>query len=339
MKTKNFFEKVDDPPDSSLLNREKILLSEPNKKRSGSFFVEKNIEIISEIERCHKLWQEFSCQKNLFDTWEFRLAFFKAYQYKPYFLLLKNKFENLAILPLWYDEDKKKYTWFGSDWQEEVRFYTKDPSYIPILISAAPSPLYLNAISEDAIAPIKDKIKFKKDNPKYILDLENLRNHEDYLMALKKNRRRGLRKDRNRILRQNPEIVINNFSDFRFLVELSKKRFVEKREKTDWEDPKRIKAFEEVIKLGGKSYQIRMITIKINQKIAGVDLICLYNRTYFTLKCGYDVKNFSGIGNFMNLFEIDDALRLKMKKIDFLQNSYNWKNRYFHPLPLFQYEK
>lgn len=334
----------DDPPNSSLLNKNKVFLKE-SMRQNGSFFIAKNIEIVSEIEHCHQLWKEFSPQKSLFDTWEFRLAFYKGYGYEPYFLLLKNERENLALLPLWfedknfYDKNKKKYTWFGSDWQEEVRFFAKDINYIPILISAAPSPLYLNAVAKDNIEPIKDKIKFENDDPKYILNLESFKNHEDYLMTLKKNRRRDLRKDRNRILKQKPKIIINNFADFNCLVELSKKRFQERGEEVDWQDLRRVETFKEVIKLGDRSYKKRMITIKMGKKVAGVDLVCLYNNTYFTVKCGYDVKNFSGIGNFMNLFEIDDAISLGMKKIDFLQNNYGWKSQYFKPVPLFKYEK
>jgi len=327
----------EEPPDS-LLKRGKILTLEP-KKEIGSFLISENIEIVSDISHCFQLWQEFSPQKTLFDTWEFRLAFYLGYGYKLYFLLLKNKNENLALLPLWYDLDRKKYFWFGSDWQEEVSFFSKDPSFIPILLSIAPSPLYINSINEESVEPLKSEVKFKKDESKYILNLNGFRNHEDYLMTLKKNTRRNLRKDRNRILRQNPEIIINNFSDFKYLVKLSKERFNQKGEKTDWEDKRRIETFLRVIQLAGKSYQARMITIKVGNEIAGVDLVCLHNNTYFALKCGYDVKNFPGIGNFMNLFEIDDAIRLGMKKIDFLQNSYQWKDRYFQAVPLFYYQK
>lgn len=327
-----------EPPDS-FCQEKKISVLEP-KKGIGSFLVaNKNIEIVSDINRCFELWQEFSPQKSLFDTWEFRLAFYKGYQYKPHFLLLKNENENLALLPLWYDVDKKRYTWFGSDWQEEVRFFAKDPNYMPILLSAAPSPLYLNAIAKDSVEPIKEKVKFENDDSKYVLNLEGFRNHEDYLMTLKKNTRHNLRKDRRKIERQNPEIIINNFADFNYLVELSKKRFQKKGKEADWKDPRRVETFREVIKLGGKSYRVRMIAIKIGGKIVGVDLICLYHNTYFTLKCGYDVQNFSGIGNFMNLFEIDDAIKLEMKKIDFLQNNCGWKGQYFPPLPLFKYER
>ena len=339
MKEENFRRESEEPPERLLKRPKKKISTLEPEKGMPSFLLAENIEIISDIKKCFELWKEFSPQKTLFDTWEFRFAFYRSYRYKPYFLLLKRGAENLALLPLWYDESRKKYTWFGSDWQEEIRFFAKDLNYIPILISLAPTPLYLNAIAGDSITPLGNKIKFESDNPKYVLDLEKLRNHEDYLMTLKKNKRRNLRKDRNRILKQNPEIIINNFSDFNALIKISKKRFQEKGEEADWKDPRRIKTFEEVIKLAGKSYQTRMVTVRIDGKIAGVDLICLYNNTYFTVKCGYDVTNFPGIGNFINLFEIDDAIKLGMKKIDFLQNSYGWKNQYFKATPLFKYER
>ena len=318
----------EEPPDSSQIN-------EP----PGFYFAKQNkVEIISDIETCYSLWQEFSPKETLFDTWEFRYAFYLGYKYKPYFILLKRNNEVLGILPLWHDLTRKKYFWFGSDWQEENKFFVKDKRLIPHLLEAAPSPLELNAIDYNSIY-ISPRYNFKLDDSKYIVELKKFRNHEDFLMTLKKNRRRDLRKDRNRILRQKPKVVFNQFSDFEKLVELSKNRFEKKGEDTDWEDERRIKTFSYVMKLAGKSYQVRMLSVYINDKIIGVDLIALYNKTYYALRCGYDVDNFPGIGNFVNLVEIDDAIDLKMKKIDFLQNNYHWKSRWFQEVPLLKYEK
>ncbi|MDP3093552.1 MAG: GNAT family N-acetyltransferase [bacterium] len=333
----------DEPPSTSFASLNgKISLKKPE-DQTGPFSVQEPVflvtEVVSDIEECHSLFEQFSLKANLFDTWEFRYAFYRAYKFKPYFLLLKNNFGNLALLPLWYDEDKKRYTWFGSDWQEEISFFARNLNLVPTLLSAAPSPLFLNAISRRPVEPLMASINFTEDLPKYILNLENFGSHEDFLMTLKKNRRHDLRKDRRRIERQNPEIVINNFDDIDQLVSLSKERFKDKGKKTDWEDPRRIQAFKEVINLGGRSYETRMITINIKGVTAGVDLICLYQDTYFAVKCGYNVKNFSGIGNFMNVIEIDDAIKLGMKKIDFLQNNYEWKERWFEQVPLVQYKK
>ena len=329
----------DEPPSSS--SKRKIILKTPEKK-TGFFPVQPDFlitEVVSNIDDCFALFKKFSPEKNLFETWEFRQAFYQAYRHQPYFLVLRNNHQDLALLPLWYDQDKKRYTWFGSDWQEEVSFFSTDPSFIPLLLSAAPSPLYLNAIDKASVTSLLDQIDFKDDAPKYILRLENFKNHEDFLMSLKKNRRHGMRKDWKRIQSQNPEITINNFNDIDQLISLAKKRFADKGQRADWEDPRRIATFKEIIRLKDKSYRTRMITIKINGIVAGVDLICLYQDTYFAVKCGYNVSQFSGIGNFMNLFEINDALELGMKKIDFLQNNYEWKEGLFESLPLVRYEK
>jgi len=297
------------------------------------------IEVISDIDSCFKLWEEFSPQKTLFDVWEFRLAFHNAYKYEPYYLLLKSQYEHLALLPLWYEDDKKRYSWFGGDWQEEVRLFTKHPRYIPLLLSSAPSPLLLNAISQDSAKLLKRRIRFEVDGPKYVLALREFASHEDYLRTVRKKTRQNLRRNRNKIEKRNPSVVIDNFPDFEHLVRLSKERFSQKRQETDWEDPRRVEAFRQVINQAGKSYNIRMISIMIDNEIAGVDLIAMFNECYYTLRCGYNVKDFPGIGSYINLLEIDDAIRLGMKRIDFLQDSYEWKDKFFPAVPLFKYEK
>lgn len=299
------------------------------------------IEIVSDINRCFSLWQQFSQPQNLFDTWEFRYAFWKAYQYKLHFILLKTQKENVALLPLWYEPDEKRYTWFGSVWQEENNFFVKNPVLVPLILNICPSPLFLNAISIESYNKINNFMDLKPDDPKYVLDLKKYTDVDSFLGNLKKKRRYNLRRDKRIIESQNPRILIDNFVDYTTLIELCIKRFAEKGEDTDWDDPRRIAAFKQVIELGkmGKSYAVRMITVIIKNRVAAVDLIATYNGCYYPLKCGYDVRRFPGIGNFMNLYEIDDALKLAMNKMDFLEVDYGWKNKWFDKVPLFKFEK
>lgn len=299
------------------------------------------IEVVSQIDSAYQLWQEFSPNQTLFDTWEFRLAFWKGYQYRPYFLLLKNESENFGLLPLWYEEEKKEYFWFGSWWQEENSFFVKDPVFIPPLLAVSPTPTLLNAIRVNAVRWAKEFIEFKPDEPKYILDLRKIHSVEDFLARFKKKKRYNLRRDKRLIETQKPQIIFDHFADFDHLVALSKKRLHEKGREADWHDPRRVETFRQVIRLGQSknSFKVRMITVRIGEKIAGVDLIALFGQDYYSLKCGYDVQNFPGIGNFVNLVEIEDALGLGMKKIDFLEIGYGWKQRWFEEISLFQYEK
>lgn len=309
------------------------------KKGSTSFLISKKkplIEIVRNEEKCEKLWHEFSPKRTLFDTWEFRQAFQKAYGLKPYFLVLKVDSHNAAMLPLTFDAEDNRYIWFGTNWQEEADFFGKSKEHIKMLLEAAPRPLILDAISPSVISLDKKLEGLGEDDPKYILDLAGFLHHEDYLKGIKKNDRRNMRKDRNRVEKLSPKIEINKFEDFKHLVRLCEERFAQKGEDTDWDDPRRVKAFKNVLKMSGKSYQARMVSIRVGKLVAGVDLICLYNGCYFALKCGYDCNRFSGIGNFMNLYEIDDAIKLGMHRVDFLQSSYQWKNKFFKSLPLFK---
>jgi len=50
--------------------------------RDLTFRVETNLE------KCRLLWNEFSPNESLFDLWDFRLAFWRGYQYQPYFITL-----------------------------------------------------------------------------------------------------------------------------------------------------------------------------------------------------------------------------------------------------------
>ena len=79
----------EDPPDSLLAER-KILVKESAEK-GGSFLVERGVKVITDINQCLDLWEKFSLKKTLFDTWEFRYAFYKGYNYKPYFILLSQE--------------------------------------------------------------------------------------------------------------------------------------------------------------------------------------------------------------------------------------------------------
>ncbi len=326
------------------IKKQKTAFMQESPLVAGSFFLPKisktghiEKEVIIDIGECKKLWDEFSPQKNLFETWEFRQAFHEAYKCEPHFILLKNQKKNMALLPLAMD-DKKQYEWFGTNWQEEACVFSKQKNLVPRILECAPSPLKLDAISSSG-AKYMPKNLLAQDDPKYVLDVSKFQNHENYLMTLKKNNRRNLRKDRNRIEKMSPKIEINKFSDLKNMINLSVNRFTKKGEDTDWEDKRRVQAIKKIIALSGKSYAARMISIRIGKKVAGVDLICLQNKTYFAIKCGYDVYGFPGIGNYMNLYEIDDAIKLGMKKVDFLQSSYSWKNKFFQAVPLFKIEK
>lgn len=298
------------------------------------------IEVTTNIKRCEELWKEFSPMQSLFDTWNFRYSFYQGYKFPLYFLTVKKKNEPLALLPLCYNESKKVYQWFGTDWQEDNGFFAKNYFYMPILLFLAPRPISLNAITEKAVKKMPSIIKLEKDDPKFILDVKNLKSVEDYLSSLKKKKRYNLKRDRKHIMAHNPKIVINEFSDYDEMIEICKKRFVQKGQIADFqEDPATVSIFKNIIANGSGVYEPKMVSVFMHGELAGADLITIYKDSYYPLHGGgYDTERYSGIGNFMNLIEIQDAISMGMEKVDMLQYDYGWKHSWFPETPLFIYK-
>mgnify|MGYP001609968366 CR=1 FL=1 len=297
--------------------------------------VDLKLKVETNFNNCHQLWQKFSPQKSLFDTWNFRYAFWLGYHHQPYFMTILFKDEPVACLPLWYEEDRKAFRWFGSWWQEDNTFLTLHESLIPIILKILPKPAVLNAIL--CSPEMANKFRFTIDDPKYVLHLKGLNSANDFLTRFRKKRRYNLKRDRKKILAQNPKTIFNRFSDLKHLIDISMTRFHDKGEDSDWEDLGRVKTFEAVIS-HAQEYQPRMITTEIKGKIAGVDLVAIYKNTYYLLKCGYDIDNFPGVGNYTNLLQINDAISLGMEKMDFLEIGYGWKEKLLEEVPLYQYQ-
>ena len=290
----------------------------------------------TDLSQCQLLWEEFSPNESLFDLWDFRLAFWRGYQYRPYFITLSFQGEVISVLPLWFDKEDDQYTWFGGSWHDENIFFTKSVKTIPLLLKLIPGKARLFCI--------RDQESFlEPDEEKYVLDLKNFSSLDDFWGILKKKKRYNLKRDWKRIQTLKPEIVINDFSHLETLFKLNINRFdgmILADNKSTFLSKEKQKTFKEVINLA-KDYQVRMISTKIDNKIVAVDLVALYKRTYYCLAGGCDVGNYSGLGSFANLQLIKDAIELEnIDWIDFLQGDVNWKASWkLGTRPLFKFSK
>ena len=297
-------------------------------------------QVFTKLSECKLLWQQFSPHQTIYDVWEFRLAFYLAYQHQPHFIVLYHQQTAVGLLPLWYDADKQHFDWFGSYWHEHNNFWITAPQHLPALLKAIPSPIILRAINSSQSKIISDnlptKFSLQLDEPTFSLELDHINNHNDYLKTFKKKTRYNLNRDWIKINELNPHITYDKFNDIQILIELNTQRFLDKGEEPDCLDRRRAQAFKNllILTLENQQYRIRMISIEIEQQLAVVDLIAIYQDTYYSLKGGSDLRKFPGIGNYINLLEIDDACSLGMKKIDFLQSPQGWKNTWFKPQEL-----
>lgn len=302
-------------------------------------------KVETDLEKCHQLWEEFSFKESVFDLWNFRLAFYNAYQFQPYFLTLSLKQETLAVIPLWYDSEDQKYVWFGGNWPEDNKFFTKNNQIIPLLLKLIPGKVVLDCIEPQT--GITDQSIFQPDSEKYILDINGFQNLDDFLSILKKKKRYNLKRDLKKINQMKPKFVCDNFDHIDDLFRLNVASFgqmVLEENHSTLSSSKKQEAFRQMIKLAG-DYQVRMNSIIIDGEIASVDFAVVYKDNYYCFNGGCNIEKFSGLGTVANLKLIEDAINLKKKRIDFLQivddeKILSWKLAWkFRPLPLFKFIK
>lgn len=292
--------------------------------------------IYHSLEKCEELWRRFSTNESLFDLWEFRYQWYLSYQYTPYFITIEDNVKPIALFPLWFDYRKKRFEWFGSDWMEDNKFLIVDEKLIPHLLKVLPKKTLLNALLKKYEI---DNFHFLDDEPKFILPLEKFKSLDDYLAQLPKKTRYNLKRDYFSILKLKPKIVfIDNHgkNEINALKQLSLSIYNgQNKDISDFVEKERVVVFENLA-TKVSIYKSFFVKIYIQDYLAAIDFLISFNNILYGLKAAYDFQRFPGISSFINLVEIDYAFTQKIKQIDILQGSYNWKNHYYQALPLYK---
>jgi len=293
------------------------------------------VKVDSDLETCREIFEKYSPQNNLFDTWGFRYAFFIGYKNLPIFITFEKQNEVIGVLPLWFEAEKKEIRWFGSWWQEGNTFWFKDLKYLKLLLGKFNYKVLLNALQVDSkVAKI---CNLEKDDPKYQLNLEKYPTQEDFLQRFTAKKRYNLKRDAKIILSKNPKTIYNRFEDIEKMFDLSIKRFKD-RDGSPFEKEARKGTFREILKQAGE-YDVRMLSTEIDNETVGVDLVAIHKDTCYALQGAYDLEKHPGLGNYSNLLIMEDARALGAKVIDFLEVSYDWKESWFDPINLYQYKQ
>lgn len=298
------------------------------------------VKVVSEIEDCQKIWELFSSNETLYDLWKVRYSFYQGYQFKPHFLTLFEGNKILASMPLWYDADEKRYTWFGSWWMENNQVFTVDDKFLDVMYAIAPTPIFLNAIDvKSNWTTSRFFNQFVTDDPKNVKDLSGITSIDDFMQTLKKKERYNLKADYLKIQELNPQIsILNSYDETLFdeMIELNKRRHDGSHgEMSDFYDEKSVECIRQLIK-NQSGYQIKIVVVKIQNHIAAVDLLVEYNNIYYMIVGGCDMNRFRGISNFLMYYEFNDAIERKFASIDCMQIDYGWKHRFFDQSPVYK---
>lgn len=301
-----------------------------------------SLKVHSDPEQCYRLWNKFTSKKTLFDLWDFRYAWQKAFGYKMYFYTLYEGRRVLGTLPLWYNEKEKRYEFLGGYWMEQNSFFVEDEKLIDLLLTVAPAPISLFSIDEfDKMRDLHLSEMFRTDcDLKYTKNIENYKSMESLLRLYTKKHRYNIRADYHRIMRLNPNIEMIESKDVSYMADvttLNRNRFNGViKEPSVYDDEKETDAFNNTVRNAGL-YNCKFVRVSIDGRLAASDLIIDHNGTYYQMTGGNDVMRYNGIGTFMVYIELEDAINNGYKLVDCLQEDHTWKHRYFDSRPVWEF--
>jgi hypothetical protein len=292
------------------------------------------IRIVTTRKEAKKLWLKYCEPKVVWDLWRIREIFLDVFKPKIHFVEALRNGESVGMLPLVFNQHKKKYEWLGW-WSETNRVFVEDPEILKMMLRKVKGKIVLASL--DSTEAKKFGKGIKKDSDQFILNLRKLNwSWENFLAKMKKKKRQNLRRDIRAIDSMQPKFRYNKIDDLKHFVRLNKMQMRRKVKLYDdmklsifETDKNEIKVFRKLFKQAGKDYKVRILTVIIDDKVVGVDFCVIYKNRYTAMLGGLNIKAVSGIGVYMNYLDIKDAIDHQCDYADFMMDDCHWKKDWF----------
>lgn len=276
------------------------------------------IKRIENINEAKLIWNKLSPDKTLCDNWDFRYCFYKYFNYPLYFYAGFDKGEIVGLLPLQFNEQDKQLEFFGGNFMRDNHVFIK-PGYEECI------PQFYNAISQPAkMQSIVGGDEFTKSfeiyKYKYIANLSGLKNADDYfLKGFTSRSRKKLRNKLKLIEPYKPEVILNNFEDIDFLIDLNRKNFGER---SSFNKPHRHEIFHDLFKLDLDFYFMSYV---INGKKEAASFSLKYKDTFVYINSGTNKDGIPGLGSYVIFKQIEKAIETGASSLDAGLGDSGWK--------------
>jgi hypothetical protein len=278
-----------------------------------------DFKIETDSDKCGKLWNMFSSNRDFWDLWEVRECFLTGNS-QLHFIVGYQNGEIIGILPLCLNKERDYYTWIGNEFPEHNKIFIKNKDDIKYFIEQAPEKLCLEDINQAE----KDFFTFQEYSNCYYLNLETFNNIEDYLATFKGKHRNNIRHDINQVMEAGYQVHINDHYNDNFLDVIEKFNIKRFGDESSFKEKGYKESINNLIQLAQKKEILNVIYITKNDVPVGIDFSIFYKDIYMPL-IGSSDPEISNVGKVLNYKHIEHAFNLKAKKIDFMAGGDGWK--------------
>ncbi len=287
------------------------------------------IEIIDDINQGEIIWNKLSPKKSLYDEWNFRFCFYGQKRFPIRFLVGKCQNEIAGLLPLQLNTEKGYLEFFGGEYMDDNKVFICSgfENYTQQFYQAVIEKAFLDNLCGDCDFIKKQIISHYI----YILNLNNIKDHEDYIEKFFKGspkHRKKLKRELRKVSENNIKVIKNNINDIELLFKYKIQRFGAD---SCFNNQGERQNFINLLKL---EYDFYLFTYIVNEIKVGISLSVLFQQKYMFLETASDIELYPNIGKYIVMNNIDKAIQLNAKVFDLSRGGESWKERWnFEKLP------
>lgn len=294
----------------------------------------------TEADACRQLWEQCIPPEQLTDLWDIRACFHEHFQRELFFVVARDGEQVVGLIPLCFIPEHGYYgyfpgeVWMGKTWLERNRIIARDAHVLKGMfqwLQDRQIPYHIRyLLANGHVSPEL----VHEDEIGYLFYPRNFENSvEEYYRMFSRKSIKTIRREVDRFYSRKLVIRTDFEPDFEVMIALNIERFGTQSYFADNQFATSFRVLRDYLRKNG---MLKITTVLIDDKIAAVDMGCLYNGDYILLAGGTHT-DYPGIAKLINLHHIQQACSNNYEAVDFLCGDFTWK-KIFHLSPRILYK-
>ncbi len=295
------------------------------------------VRISEDVFECRRIWEKYWPLSHLFDFWDVRDCFQKAFRRPLRLLIAENHGETEGFLALSWIEETQCFghfpgeTWHGKTWLEQNRILARNSRALRSLIREIPDNTHIRYLTPESLllkngSPEVDETGYLFYPKRYDFSFSS------YLNCFSGKSRKNIMKEISRLEAWGVDYRYNHRPDMENMFSMNREAYGEN---SFFNDPRFFNSFEKLMTWLWDNSLLRVTTVCLGGKVAAIDVGAVWNSTY-TVLAGATNPEFPGVAKMINFHHMYWSCRNRIESVDFLCGDFGWKER-FHltPRPLY----
>lgn len=294
------------------------------------------LSVTDDYDGCRRLWEQFIPQNVVFDLWDVRNCFHKAFGRRLCFVTAEKSGKTVGFLPLCIVPETATLayfpgeTWHGKTWLEQNRAVADSRETLNAMIDFACGKHGLGYHIRYLLPDNGLSIDVEDETGYIFVPSAHSCSMEGYYSSFSGKNAKKMKKESS-VYEESVKVVYDRAEDFEVLIRMNTDNFGSD---SYFSDQRFADGFRNLANYLNRNGMLRITSVLVDGEYAAVDAGSIFKNVY-TLLAGGTSPKFRGIAKFINTLHLKYSCEMHFDHADFLCGDFGWKAM-FHlkPRPL-----